>query len=350
MNLNPPLALTFDDIQLIPRFSDIDSRDQIQLDTRVSKSYNIKIPILSAPMDRVTGPKMVEVLGKMGGLGCLNRFSSSITDTIDSIEFEDQLCCISIGVKDVMNSIQTLLNLEQSHKISKLPEIILIDVAHGNTHLVRDTIKMIKDHLPSDVIAGNIVTLDGACNLIKWGADALRVGIGNGSMCTTRIQTGMGYPQASAIFEIYTGIGNEIPIIADGGIRTSGDIAKALALGADSVMIGSLFAGTDESPGNVIKIGMSPNETLHKEYRGSASRSAKEDSNKGDARYIEGESKFVPYKGSVEPIVNQILEGLRSSMSYVGAKNLDEFRTNVDFVRVTQAGQFEAQPHLMFNK
>lgn len=166
------------------------------------------------------------------------------------------------------------------------------------------------------------------------------------SLCTTRIMTGVGIPQVTAIQDVYEVTQGKIPIIADGGIRTAGDVAKALALGADTVMLGSLLAGTKETPGNVVRIGNFPNEQLMKKYRGSASQESKIDRNESDEN-IEGQSKMIVYKGKVKRIIHAIEDGVRSSMSYVGAKDLDEFRAKVDFVRVTLAGQVEAQPHLM---
>lgn len=166
------------------------------------------------------------------------------------------------------------------------------------------------------------------------------------SLCTTRIMTGVGVPSVSAIIDVYSVTQGKMPIIADGGIRTVGDIAKALALGADAVMLGSLLAGTKESPGRVIRSGEFPNELLYKQYRGSASQEAKLDRNELD-EHIEGVSKIIPYKGKVKRVIHTIEDGLMSSMSYVGARNLNEFRAKADFIKITQAGQIEAYPHLL---
>jgi IMP dehydrogenase len=229
--------------------------------------------------------------------------------------------------------------------------VLLIDVAHGNTKQVKDAIKWCKENLPEyvDVIAGNVSTREGARNLAEWGADAIRVGIGNGSLCETRIRTGVGIPQVTALIESIAGVeetGIDVPIIADGGVRLTGDVAKALSLGADSVMLGSLLAGTRESPGEIQRMGMWPNEQLFKKYRGSASAEVKQVHGL-EEKNVEGNSKLIPYKGKVERIINDIKDGVRSSMSYVNAKNITEFHVNSEHVLITQNGLIEAKPHLL---
>jgi IMP dehydrogenase len=183
--------------------------------------------------------------------------------------------------------------------------------------------------------------------LCDWGVDAIRVGIGNGSLRETRIRTGIGIPQVTALVDcIKVADGYNIPVIADGGIRIIGDIAKALALGADSVMLGSLLSGTKETPGDIQRTGTWPNEELFKRYRGSASLETKMEHNL-DEKNVEGNSKLVPYKGKIKRIIDDINDGLTSSMSYVNAMNLSEFRANSEFVKVTQNGVVEAKPHLL---
>ena len=181
---------------------------------------------------------------------------------------------------------------------------------------------------------------------VKKGADAVRIGIGNGSLCETRIRTGVGIPQVSALIDCVSVAGGYgTPVIAVGGIRNIGDVCKGLACGADSIMLGSLLSGTKETPGTIEKIGEWPNEQLHKKYRGSASLDSKK--SRGDNKNVEGNHKVIPYKGKVKRIINGIQEGLRSSFSYVGANNISEFHSKVKLVEVTRAGQVEALPHLM---
>jgi IMP dehydrogenase len=221
--------------------------------------------------------------------------------------------------------------------------VILIDVAHGHHKNVKDMIKWIKsNHINIDVIAGSVATYKGTEDLINWGADAIRVGVGNGSMCTTRIETGFGVPSVTAIEEACGAAfkSGDVPIIADGGIRSAGDIAKAIAVGADSVMLGSLLAGTVEAPGSILEKG----NHLYKRYRGSASLETK--STHGlSARNVEGESTTIPFKGGVKFIIMKLQDGLRSALSYSGSDNIFDFQINAHYVIVTNAGMVEAKPH-----
>lgn len=370
------LALTYDDIQIIPVLSDILHRDDCKISTRISRRYVIQTPIVSAPMDSVTEWQMAQKLWELGGIGFIHRFMS-ITDQVwhikkarewtasfgagrslenlgtvaglgitTSVVGPDVLVGAAIGVKDDYYKRAQLL-------VDAGARVLLIDVAHGHHKLVQEALHILKsdifciDHRHVDIIAGNIATAIAAKDLIKWGADGLRVGIGNGSLCETRIRTGVGVPQITALMDIVKiAKKHGVPVIADGAIRTSGDAAKALAVGADTVMLGSLFAGTKESPGETIQIGHFPDEKLYKQFRGSASLSAKLDH--GDsADNIEGNSKMIPYKGKTKRIFNSLIDGIKSSMSYAGAKSLGEFHEKAKFVTVTTNGVIEAQPHLM---
>jgi IMP dehydrogenase len=216
----------------------------------------------------------------------------------------------------------------------------VIDVAHGHHKNVIDMIKWCKENLDEkvDIIAGNIATAQAAMDLEKAGADGLRVGIGGGSLCTTRIKTGFGIPNVSCLEEIIRVA--KTPVMADGGIRTSGDISKALALGSSSVMLGSLLAGTDEAPGKIIETPKG----LYKRYRGSASLETKSVHGQQE-RNVEGESTTIPYKGGVKFIINGLLDGVKSALSYGGASSLKEFRP--PYVQVTNSGINEAKPHLL---
>jgi len=217
--------------------------------------------------------------------------------------------------------------------------VILIDVAHGHHSFVREAIIKIKDNFPHiDVIAGNVATAEAAEELEFWGADAIRVGIGGGSLCTTRIKTGFGVPNVTSLLETSNAV--TVPIIACGGIRNSGDIAKALAVGASSVILGSLLAGTKEAPGAIIE----KQNGLYKRYRGAASLETKSIHGQ-KTRNVEGESTIVPFKGKAKFIVDGLTDGLRSALSYAGAMSIDEFCPS--YVVVTNAGISEARPHLL---
>lgn len=322
---------TFDDILITPDYSDIESRSEI--DTSVDfLGLKLKIPFISANMDYVTGFEMALRMHELGGLGILHRFEPW-EDQIKSMEKLNDLeipFFFSVGIRDIQDS----LNRVKSAK-EWFPYLygICIDVAHGHHKKVGELVETIKGNMDESisslkVIAGNVATFEGVLFLYEHGADAVKVGIGAGSVCTTRTVAGIGVPQLSAIMEC-AGLKEEIEgirIIADGGIRYSGDVAKALVAGADMVMIGNLFAGTDESPGEAFFL----NNKKYKRYRGQASFGS------NGERYVkEGIEGIVPAKGPVEPIVQQLKAGLQSSMSYVGARTLDEFQVKAKFVEVS---------------
>jgi len=218
--------------------------------------------------------------------------------------------------------------------------VLLIDVAHGHHKNVKKMLEWCKQNLDEkvDIIAGNIATKQAALDLEEWGVDGLRVGIGGGSLCTTRLKTGFGIPNVSCLEEVISVA--KTPVMADGGIRSSGDISKALALGASQVMLGSLIAGTDEAPGQIIET----TNGLYKRYRGSASLETKVTHGQ-QTRNVEGESTTIPYKGGVKFIVNGLIDGVKSALSYGGAKDLEHF--NPSYVLVTNSGINEAKPHLL---
>ena len=333
--------LTYDDIQLVPNYSQIESRLLIDLSTRVTKNYSISIPIIAAPMDTVCEFDMAFKLYNLGGVGCVHRFMSIDEQTEIVKKLHNN------GVSPIMAAVG--VKSEDRTRAKSLSDsgvqILVIDVAHGHHQNVINMVKWCKDNLPThvDIVAGNIATASAAIDLLNAGADALRAGIGNGSLCTTRIKTGFGIPSVSCIEDIYNSMLNvseSIPIWADGGIRNSGDIAKALAIGADCVMLGSILAGTEEAPGQIID----KNNKLYKRYRGSASRETKLTHGQED-RNIEGESTIIPYKGGVKYIINDIIDGIRSALSYAGASTIDEFLP--EYVIITNAGQIEARPHLL---
>lgn len=330
-------ALTYDDIQLVPEYSDIKSRTEVNLRTKITKDWSIDIPIISAPMDSLTGKEMAIALLDLGGVGCVHRFMSideqaSIIKNI--YDHRDKTKKIHIPIAAAVGANGDYF--ERSVELIKNgADIILIDVAHGHHENVKNAIEKIKGiNQFVNVIAGNICTAKAAIDLQQWGADGLRIGVGGGSLCTTRIKTGFGVPNVTCIKEIVS-VSN-IPVIADGGIKTSGDIAKALALGATSVMLGSMLSGTDETPGELID--------NTKVYRGAASLETKKVNNQS-LRNIEGESTMVSYKGSVSDIILDILDGVRSALSYAGSYNIQSF--NPEIIEITNAGIKEASPHLL---
>jgi IMP dehydrogenase len=285
-------------------------------------------------MDTVCEEEMYLALHRLGATGCIHRFMS----------IEEQRKQVERISKEIFSPVIASVGangdfLERAKEmILGGANIILIDVAHGHHENVRIAIEKIKSIANVDIIAGNIATKEAAIDLQDWGADALRVGIGGGSLCTTRVKTGFGIPNVTCIQEIsYVA---KVPIIADGGIRTSGDISKALAVGADSVMLGSILAGTRESPGKMINTSSG----VFKRYRGAASLETKSVHGM-ETRNVEGESTTIPYKGNVSDVIEDITDGVRSALSYAGAENLSSYHP--DFIQVTNAGQLEARPHLI---
>ncbi len=466
-------ALTFDDVLLLPSYSDFLPSDA-NTESKLSKNISLKIPLISAAMDTVTESSMAIALAEAGGIGIIHKNNSikeqaslvrsvkkyesgivrdpvtisskksigelkqltselsisgmpvvddgELKGIVTSRDFRyaenmesdvstimtplEKLVTVKEGVSqtEVMqlmykNRIEKVLVLDDEDKLSGLVtmrdientaknpdatkddfgrlivgaalgtdkdtferaealfnegvDVLVIDSAHGHSKNVIETIKAIKQKFPNvDVIGGNIATADAAMELVKAGADAVKVGMGPGSICTTRIIAGIGVPQISAIFDVSTALKNtEVAVIADGGIRFSGDIAKAIAAGADSVMLGSLFAGTEEAPGKVeLFQGRS-----FKTYRGMGSIGAmteREDANRymqedvaADKLVPEGIEGRVPYKGLVLNVVNQLIGGLRQSMGYIGCKNISEMHKKSKFVEITNAGMTESHVH-----
>ena len=468
-------GLTFDDVLLVPKFSDIVSRLQTDLTTQLSRNISINIPIISANMDTVTESTMAVTIAREGGIGIIHRFLT-IQEEVDEVHkvkragsviienpylinpeqtiqdafkimnekqvsgllvtdssskligilterdvlFEPVDC--SKLVKDLMtkdvvsakpgidfqqakeilknnrieklpltdehNQIKGLITSQDISNLEKYPnaskdekgrplvgaavgvkgdfmqrtealldagvDVIVVDIAHGHSENAINTVKNIKKAFPNcELIAGNVATAHGTEDLIKAGVDAVKVGVGSGSICITRVITGSGVPQLTAVLDCAK-IGNEhnIPIISDGGTRTSGDATKALAAGAYSVMIGGILGGTDESPGSTI----SKNGKRFKIYRGMASlgaslgRKSKDSGNAGltddlNDYVAEGVEGMVPYRGSVTDIITQITGGIRSGLSYCGARNIQQMQKNAEFIKISRAGFAESQPH-----
>ena len=341
-------ALTFDDVTLAPNYSEI-LPSQVNTSINLTPKLNINIPLLSSAMDTVTESPMGIAMAKAGGIGIIHR-NLTIDEQIKEIrkvKSKKLLVGAAVGASEK--------EFTRAKKLLKENlDIIVIDTAHGHTKKVADMIKKIKKLRPKNtaICAGNIATTEAAKFLVKLGVDIIKVGIGPGSICTTRIVAGIGVPQLSAILNVKKGIGkSKTTLIADGGIKFSGDIAKALAAGADAVMIGSLFAGTDQAPGKKIK----KKGKLYKYFRGMGSIGAM---NKGSAdRYFQSKQKdtskyvaegvegYIKYRGSVDKIIYNLIGGLKSSMGYLGAKKVTELRKNPKFVKITKAGFYESMVH-----
>ncbi len=341
-------ALTFDDVLLTPNYSNVLPSD-VSTNTNLSGNINLQIPLLSSAMDTVTESKMAISIAKAGGLGIIHR----------NLDIKRQI----IEIKKVISKKLPVgaavgagsAEFKRAEALLKLNiNMIVVDTAHGHTKKVAEIIKKIKQIKSKNtaLCAGNIATPQAAKFLANLGVDIIKVGIGPGSICTTRLVAGIGMPQLSAILAVKKGLKNKnIKIIADGGIKFSGDIPKALAAGADAVMIGSLFAGTDEAPGKIIK----KNGRFYKSFRGMGSIGAM---NKGSAdRYFQtkqkDKSKYVPegveglvkYKGGVSNIIFQLVGGLKSSMGYLGRKSIKDLRKKAKFVKITKAGFYESMVH-----
>ena len=340
--LNRGMGLTFDDVLLVPRYSEISSRKHPVLKTKITKNYSIDLPVITANMDTITEVEMACAMAKMGGIGSLHRFMTEqeqveMVKAIRTYNKEHNLktpVAASIGVKDEGMKRADLL-------VEAGVQIITLDIAHGDSIMMLETLDYLKKRFPQvDVIAGNVATPDGVKRMIDRGADAVKVGIGPGSMCTTRIITGHGVPQLSAIalaVSVAKPLG--IPVIADGGLKNSGDIVKALCAGASSVMVGSLVSGTLETPGE-LKNGM-------KQYRGMASKAAQV-SWRGEmpqGMAAEGESTQIPCKGSVAHVVEELMGGLRSGMTYIGVDNIAGMSEAALFIQMTASGMSESKPH-----
>ena len=330
-------TLSYDDVLLMPRYSEIKSRKQINIGSNFNNA-EFSLPIISAPMDTITEAAMAVAMQESGGLGIIHRYNT--------VEKQCRLVhnAISAGAKNVGAAIgvsDDCLNRALAlHNAGA--KIICIDVAHGHHFLVRRTLENLKNIFDDTIhiMAGNVATLEAFNDLADWGADSVRIGIGGGSICSTRIQTGHGIPTLQSIMDCSQS-DREALLIADGGIKTPGDIVKALAAGADFVIIGSLLAGTNESPGELFFF----SGEKYKTYRGMASEEAQKDW-RGSASSLEGITSKVPHKGDVRNILTKLERGIRSGFSYSGAKNLTELQSKARFVKQTTAGQLESSTHI----
>src|SRR5687767_3217772 len=346
-------GLTFDDVLLIPGRSDV-LPTQVSTRTRLTTELELDIPIVSAAMDTVTGSRMAIAMARAGGLGVIHR-NLSVADQVSEVQ------AVKAAGQRVGAAVGTGTDADEraAALVAAGADVIVVDIAHGHSASVIRMVEKVKARHRVQVIAGNVVTAEGTEELIAAGADSVKVGVGPGAICTTRIVAGAGMPQITAIFDCADAADRHgIPIIADGGIQQSGDIAKAIGAGASTVMLGGLLAGVDESPGEVIDTA----DGRYKSYRGMGSMGAMQaraGQKTGASRDRYGQqdigefSKLVPEGveahvnsvGPLEPFLHQLCGGLRAGMKYVGAATVEDLRTKATFVRISGAGLRESHPH-----
>ena len=340
-------SLTFDDVLLLPQYSDV-LPSETDISLSLTNKINLGVPFLSAAMDTVTESKMAIAMAIAGGIGVIHRNLNIREQTKEVIKVKKKKLFVGAAVGTNKEDVDRAKSL-----IANGCDLIVIDTAHGHSAKVLKTLsKLKKINKSTPFCVGNIATGEAAKKLYNSGADIIKVGIGPGSICTTRMVAGIGVPQISAILEVKNALKNKkVKIISDGGIKFSGDIAKALAAGADAIMMGSIFAGTDESPGKKFKY----KGKFYKQYRGMGSIGAMSSgsANRYFQKKFKDKSKFVPegvegrveYKGSVSKIIYQLRGGLRSSMGYIGAKDLGQITKNAKFIKITKAGFYESMVH-----
>ena len=340
-------SLTFDDVTLVPQYSSILPYETITK-TELSKNLKLNIPLLSSAMDTVTESKMAIAIAKSGGLGIIHKNLNPKKQALEVKKVKKNNMIVGAAVGTNEKDIDRVYKLLES-KV----DLIVVDTAHGHTKKVLTIIKKIKKISKNSIVcAGNIATGKAAKFLADSGVDIVKVGIGPGSICTTRLVTGIGVPQLSAVLDVKKALQNyKTKIISDGGIKFSGDISKAIAAGADAVMIGSLFAGTTESPGKIFKY----KGKLYKNFRGMGSAGAMsagsadryfQKKNKNISKYVaEGVEGIVQFKGPLNKIIYQLVGGLKSSMGYMGSKTIKDLQKKSEFVKITKAGFYESMVH-----
>ena len=340
-------ALTFDDVLLLPRYSNV-LPSEADISLNLTKKIKLNVPFLSSAMDTVTESRMAISIAEEGGIGIVHRNLNIKSQTNEILKVKKKKLLVGAAVGTSKDDIVRAKSL-----IDNGCDLIVIDTAHGHSEKVLETLyKLKKNNNKTPFCVGNIATAEAAKKLYNSGADIIKVGIGPGSICTTRMVAGIGVPQISAIVEVKKALKNKnIKIISDGGIKFSGDIAKALAAGADAIMMGSIFAGTHESPGKKFKV----KGKFFKSYRGmgsigamssgSANRYFQKNMKDKSKLVAEGVEGRVAFKGNVSKIIYQLKGGLRSSMGYIGAKNLNQISKNAKFVKITKAGFYESMVH-----
>ena len=335
-------ALSYDDVLLVPQYSDIDSRTEIDIGTDLGKNIKLTLPIIASPMDTITGTRMALAMATAGGTGVVHRYNTpaSQCEQIHQLMLETG-AVPQIGAAIGVNGDY----LERARQlIAAGAGFFCVDVAHGHHAMVKRALQKLRNEFGDSVhiMAGNVATIQGVNDLADWGADSVRCNIGGGSICSTRIQTGHGLPGLQTIFECAK-TDRDVKIIADGGIKNSGDMVKALAAGADAVMVGSLLSGTDETPGPLQR---SPDGTQWKAYRGMASKEA-QICWRGKYSSFEGVATRVPYRGPVGAVLEDIERGIRSGLSYSGARTIVELQAKAQFVRQTTSGLSESRTHIL---
>ncbi len=347
------LALSYDDVLLVPQYSAINSRNEVSLKTKISPRITLEIPLISANMSDVTDAKMAIALGKLGGLGVIPRFLpiEMQADEVSIVKKAGVTVGAAVGARNGI--------IERAEALVKAgADILFIDIAHGHMQKNLDATKELKRMFGKtvDIVSGNSATYEAAEDLFKSGADSVKVGVGPGSICTTRIETGSGVPQITAILESARAARKHKGyLIADGGIKTSGDVVKGLAAGASCVMAGSIFAGTDEAPGKMVK----KDGKKYKIYNASTSLAEKTkhsifnigETEKHYVKQIEGVESIVPYKGKLHDLIEKYSANIRSGFSYSGAKDIEELWKLAKFVRITSQGLRESGAHdvLLYN-
>ena len=332
----------YDDVLLVPQYSDIESRTVLSTKNSLG-DIRLDLPIISSPMDTVTELDMLVAMEMNGGLGIIHRYNSiddqsKLVKQAKVVEVDNVGAAIGV-TGDYLERAQALVEAGAN--------VLCVDVAHGHHSMMKTALTNLRKVFGNSVhiMAGNVATGEGACALAEWGADSVRVGVGGGSICSTRLVSGHGVPTFQTVMDCVEA-GCPIPIIADGGMKTSGDIVKALAAGADFVMLGSMLAGTDQAPGQVFDAG----NKKYKVYRGMASSEAQVNW-RGKTSTPEGISTTIPYKGDVNTILADLKGGIQSGMSYSGARTINDLQAKAKFVQQTTAGQAESFTHiLMRNK
>jgi IMP dehydrogenase len=328
-------AITFDDVLMIPGYNHHESRRIVE--TKMTDKLNkltLELPVISANMDTITESNMANFMSSKGAMGALHRFLS-IETNIKEFKKCNNIVFVSVGCSDA--------ELERAQALKDAgAQYFCVDVAHAHAKYVGKMLKNLRKIIPEDcIMAGNVATYAGADYLASCGADIIKVGIGGGSVCSTRIKTGFGIPMLTSVQDCAR---VDRSIVADGGIKTSGDIVKALAFGADFVMIGGMLAGTEPTPGQIVT---KPDGSKFKSYRGMASRQAQEAfiGQMHEWKTAEGVATEVSYSENQEAILSDIIGGLRSGLTYAGADTIRELQRKLNYVLVTPAGRIESLPH-----
>jgi IMP dehydrogenase len=331
---------SFDDILLVPQHSDIKSRAQVNIGNDLDSKTKLSLPVISSPMDTVTESCMANAMHNAGGLGIIHRYNS--------VEEQAALVtrCSGISVGAAIGMTGDFLD-RASAVLDAGAQVLCVDVAHGHHSMMRECLTKLK-HAFGDkihIMAGNVATLEAFDALASWGADSIRVGIGGGSICSTRMVSGHGMPTFQSVLEC-SRTTYDTKIIADGGIKTTGDMVKALAAGADFVMVGSMLAGAEETPGDTF---FGKGQKRYKVYRGMASKAA-QNSWRGKSSTPEGVSTTVPYRGDTKDLLEDIAGGIRSGLSYSGVRNIKELQNRAEFIVQSNAAQLESNTHILWTR